>query len=63
MGLSVADIAAKFPVKTLPIVTGEPNYASIGQLIQTLYGNAASFPTTIGGGAHGHIRLIMTTVL
>jgi hypothetical protein len=63
MGLSVADIVAKFPVKTLPIITGEPNYATIGQIIQTLYGNAASLPTTTGGGAHGHIGLIMTTVL
>jgi hypothetical protein len=63
MRLSVADIVAKFPVKTLPIITGEPDYASIGQIIQTLYGNEASLPTTIGGGAHGHIGLIMTTVL
>jgi hypothetical protein len=63
MGLSVADIVAKFPVKTLPIITGEPNYATIGQIIQTLYSNAASLPTTIRGGANGHIGLIMTTVL
>jgi hypothetical protein len=63
MRLSVADIVAKFPVKTLPIITGEPDYATIGQIIQTLYGNAASLPTTIGGGAHGHIGLVMTTVL
>jgi hypothetical protein len=63
MGLSVADIVAKFPVKTLPIITGEPDHATIGQIIQTLYGNAASLPTTIGGGAHGHIGLIITTVL
>jgi hypothetical protein len=63
MGLSVADIVAKFPVKTLPIITGEPDYATIGQITQTLYGNVASLPTTIGDGAHGHIGLIMTTVL
>jgi hypothetical protein len=63
MGLSVADIVAQFPVKTLPIITGEPDYATIGQIIQTLYGNAASLPATIGGGAHGHIGITMTTVL
>jgi hypothetical protein len=57
MGLSVADIVAKFPVKTLPKITGEPDYATIGHIIQTLYGNTASLPTTIGGGAHGHIGL------
>jgi hypothetical protein len=63
MGLSVADMVTKFPVKTLPIITGEPDYATIRQIIQTLYGNAASLPTTIGGRAHGHIGLIMTAVL
>jgi hypothetical protein len=62
MGLSVADLVAKCSVKTLPIITGEPDYPSIGQTIQTLYGNAASLPTTIGGGAHGHIGLIMITI-
>jgi hypothetical protein len=44
MGLSVADIVSKFPVKTLPIITGEPDYASIGELLQPLYGNVASLP-------------------
>jgi hypothetical protein len=64
MGLSVADIVAKFPVKTLPVITGEPDYETIGQIIQTIYGNAASLPTTIGGGVHaGHIGLIMTPLL
>jgi hypothetical protein len=63
MGLSVADIVKKFPVKTLPVITGEPDYETIGQIIQTLYVNAASLPTTIRGGGHGHIGLIMTPPL
>jgi hypothetical protein len=32
-------------------------------MVQTLYGNAASLTTTLGGGAHGHIGLIMTDTL
>jgi hypothetical protein len=63
MGLSVDDIVAKFPTKTIPTTTGEPNYASISNMVQTLYGNAASLPTTLGGGQHGHVGLIMTPIL
>jgi cell division septum initiation protein DivIVA len=63
MPLSVDDIVAKFPVKILPTITGEPDYEAINQLVQTLYGNAASLATTLGGGGHGHIGIIMTTPL
>ena len=63
MGLSVDDIVAKFPTKTLPTVEGEPHYANINTMVQTLYGNAASLPTTLGGGQHGHVGLIMTPIL
>ena len=57
--LSVDDIVAKFPVKTIPPIQGEPNYESINEIIQVLYANAASLATTYGGGQHGHIGLIM----
>ena len=63
MGLSVDDIIAKFPMKNLPIISGEPDYDSINTMVQFLYGNAASLPTTLGGGQHGHIGLIMTHIL
>ena len=63
MGLSVDDIIAKFPMKTLPILSGEPDYASINIMVQFLYSNAASLPTTLGDGQHGHIRLITTHLL
>ena len=32
-------------------------------MMQALYGNTASLSTTSGGGAHGHIGLIMTPAL
>lgn len=59
MALSTEDILAKFPTKNLPRIEGEPNYQSINECLQALYGNAALIPTTLGGGAHGHIGLIM----
>jgi len=61
--LSVDDIIAKFPSKTIPTIQGEPDYASISNMVQLMYGNAASLPTTLGGGQHGHVGLIMTPIL
>jgi hypothetical protein len=63
MGLSVDDIIAKFPAKTIPHIQGEPEYASINEMVQMLYSNAASLATTLGGGQHGHIGRIMTPIL
>ena len=63
MALSIDDITAKFPVKVLPRIEGEPNYDSIQEMVQMLYGNASSIPTTLGGGAHGHLGLVMSPAL
>jgi hypothetical protein len=63
MGLSSDDIVAKFPNKILPIIDDEPDYGTINNMVQLLYGNAASLPTSLGGGQHGHIGLIMTPLL
>ena len=60
---SIADIVTKFPTKILPPITGEPDYDCISQLNQLMYGNAATLPTTLGGGAHGHVGLIMKATL
>jgi hypothetical protein len=63
MGLSVDGIVAKFPIKTLPTINNEPDYGSINNMVQILYGNAAALATTLRGGQHGHIGLIMTPLL
>ncbi len=63
MGLSVDDIVAKFPTKSIPIINDEPDYATISNMIQLMYGNAASLSTSLGGGQHGHVGLIMTPIL
>ena len=63
MALSADDIVSKISIKTLPIIQGAPDYESISAMMQALYGNAASLSTTTGGGARGHIELIMTPAL
>eukprot|EP00957_Ditylum_brightwellii_P205231 15342941-Ditylum_brightwellii.AAC.1 len=32
-------------------------------MMMELYANMASIPTTLGGGAHGHIELVMEATL
>ena len=63
MGISVDDIVAKFPNKTLPVIQGETDYETINNMVQLLQDNAASPPTPLGGGQHGHIGLLMTPAL
>jgi hypothetical protein len=63
MGLSIDNMVAKFPTKTIRTIPGKPDYASISNTVQLMYGNAVSLPTTLGGGQHGHVRLIMTPIL
>ena len=59
MSLSVDDIVGKFPHKKLPVIQGEPTYATINDVMQIMYANAAAVPTSLGGGKHGHIGLVM----
>ncbi len=61
--VSVESIISKFPIKALPVITGEPDYKLINNMIQDHYSNAASLPSTLGGGQHGHIRLVMSPIL
>jgi hypothetical protein len=57
------NIISKFPTKTIPTIQGEPYHGYISKMVQLMYGNAASLPTTLGGGQHGHVGLIMTPIL
>ena len=61
--LSVDDILAKFPTQKVQVIHGEPSYDSITSIKNELYANAAVIPTTLGGGQHGHIGLIMPAPL
>ena len=59
----VEEIISKFTVKNLPKIDCEPTYESINQWMQLLYANAATLSTTLGGGRHGHIGMIMQPAL
>ena len=53
---SVEDFTNTFPTQVTPIV-GEPTYATLKTLKDQLKANAASVPTTLGGGNHGYLGL------
>jgi hypothetical protein len=63
MMLTVDDIITKISTKRLPVIDGEPDYASISIMVQLLYSNAATLATTLGGGRNGHIGIIMPAAL
>ena len=56
---TINDIIAKVVIKTLPTISGDPDQESINEMIQALYANAATLPTIMAGGKHGHIGLMM----
>ena len=56
---SVEDITNAFPTP-ITTITGEPNYESLKTLKDQLKANAASIPTTLGGGNHGYLGLILS---
>ena len=47
----------------MPKIDWEPDYGNINTMMQLLYVNAALLRTTLGGGQHGHISIIMTLQL
>eukprot|EP00957_Ditylum_brightwellii_P066068 5011389-Ditylum_brightwellii.AAC.1 len=57
------EIKAKFPHPTLQWVEGELDYAAINTIMQQLYENAVAIPSSLGGGLHGHIGLVMEPTL
>ena len=56
---SVEDITNAFPT-CITKITGEPNYEGLKNLKDQLKANAASIPTTLGGGTHGYLGLILS---
>ena len=49
-----------FEYETLDRISGQPSYESLHQLRKQLQANAASVPSTLGGGANGHLGLVLT---
>ena len=56
---SVEDFTNTFP-NHLTLIVGEPTYQTLKELKDQLKANAASIPTTLGGGNHGYLSLILS---
>ena len=52
-----------FPYQTLPKVYGEPTFQTLYDTAQHLQDNVSAVKTTLGGGNHGHLALILTPVV
>ena len=54
---------AKFVINNLPTISGDPYYESLNEMIQALYSNAGTLPTTVAGVKYGHVGLIIKDTL
>eukprot|EP00957_Ditylum_brightwellii_P072114 5481668-Ditylum_brightwellii.AAC.1 len=57
---TVEEIINNFPHPTVPRITGEPTYNTIHTVHKILQENAASIHSNKGGGADGHLALVLT---
>ena len=53
-------ISTYFENPTLSKIHGEPTYNTLRKMKNELMRNAASVPTDLGGGANGHLGLLLT---
>ena len=54
-------IKANFTYPCLTAIVGKPSYESIKRIKQEILENAASVHSTLGGGQHRHIGLMINT--
>eukprot|EP00957_Ditylum_brightwellii_P106836 8150585-Ditylum_brightwellii.AAC.1 len=57
---SVEKITKSFRHTILPQIVGQPTYERIYKIHKLLMENTATMDTTVGGGAHGHLGLVLT---
>ena len=55
---TIDKVIAKFVIKTLTTISAYPYYESLNDMIQALYANATTLPTTMSGVKHGHVSII-----
>jgi hypothetical protein len=58
--VTVEDIITSFPHPILPTVQGKPEYQTIHAIRKLLQANARAIGTHLGGGALGHLGLILS---
>jgi hypothetical protein len=57
---TVEDVIASFPHPILPTVQGDPDYQTIHAIRKLLQANAQAIDTHLGGGALGHMGLVVS---
>jgi len=63
MHFSTATIDAikeKMPYQSLTRIIGEPDYSSLHTLHREVKANASAIHSTLGGGSHGHLGMVIT---
>eukprot|EP00957_Ditylum_brightwellii_P173678 13223752-Ditylum_brightwellii.AAC.2 len=60
MAPCVKDITKVFLQTFIPKIPREPDYKQLYEVHQLLMENVALIDTTIGGGHHGHLGLVIT---
>jgi hypothetical protein len=60
--LTVEEIVNGFTNPVIPKIDHEPIFEDIQVTTRLLNANAISVPSMAGGGAHGHMSIIMTQV-
>jgi hypothetical protein len=60
--LTIKEIINGFPNPVLPKIYNEPTFEDIQVTTRLLNTNAISVPSMAGGGAHGHLGIVMTQV-
>lgn len=59
---SIDAIREKMPHPSLTRIIGEPDYQSLDRLYKEIKANAFSIHSTLGGGNHGHLGMVLTPV-
>lgn len=57
---STEALLAAFPHESLPKIVGKPDFDSLTSLRRLLCANAASVHSLLGGGAHGHLGMVLS---
>ena len=53
------DVIAKFPMKILPRIEGEPTHEPLREMYMLLCMNTATLDSTLGGAQNGHVGMLM----
>ena len=49
-----------FEHKEIPRIQGEPAFPSLHDMLRRMKANASSVPTSLGGGAHGYVGILLS---